>query len=256
MFKNIFTLPKTGCTLVISYDVYAHRKLCLRYWNHAVSDGLICCAVWHFNNSAAASCYTRLRAHTRTHAHAHPHTHTLAHHAATLQLSSVQGGSKVVISLFQILIWQQLQPVARLPLGRQSPFKSLLNPHPPINRSTAHPPHIPHFAPPSLAFFLTQACTICLLISHPLYAQPNPIWLRTASYWIHTGQQVAHVCFGISCHLVIFMFQACLVEFDLWAQGQPPSTLVQVHSQCTAWSCRAVGYGFVWEKRLQTGYIS
>lgn len=177
MFKNIFTLPKTSCTLVISYDVYAHRKLCLRYWNHAVSDGLICCAVWHFNNSAAASCYTRLRAHTRTHAHAHPHTHpdthTLAHHAAALQLSSVQGGSKVVISLFQILIWQQLQPVARLPLGRQSPFKSLLNPHPPINRSAAHPPPSPTLLlHPSPSSWPKPARSACSFLTPYM---PNPI---------------------------------------------------------------------------------
>lgn len=92
------------------------------------------------------------------------------------------GGSKVVISLFQILIWQQLLPVARLPLGRQSPFKSLLPTHPPINTNPVHQPPSPTGilnSPPSSH---PQARRARSFLTHPSKAthpplHPTPVWL-------------------------------------------------------------------------------
>lgn len=156
--KNTVSIhPKTKILFVLSCWYFCASLYCfllalyLGDWSEAVNYGWISFAVWHFNqrdSSAAACVYVCVCLTLWV-----KHTHT--HYSPPALLSP--GGSKVVISLFQILIWQQLLPVARLPLGRQSPFKSSLPPCPPINTSPAHPP-----PPPSTA-----------ILHYPLLRRPS-----------------------------------------------------------------------------------
>jgi len=198
-------------------------------------------ATWHCGLSTPT--HTETHTHTQD-THTHTHTHTQTRCSPPVLLSP--GGSKVVISLLQILIWQQLLPVARLPLGRQSPFKSLLPPRPPINTSPIHPP-LPSSTPP----FSAPSPECPLSPPSPLQHPPSRT-VTLASGWIHTGQQVMHGCFGISCYsgkMDCVFLQCELAWWSLFdmpcAAGCSQCALAWFHSLCTAWSCRAGGYGLI-----------
>lgn len=178
----------------------------------------------------------------------HTRTHTHTHWAALFS----PGGSKVVISLFQILIWQQLQPVARLPPGRQSPFKSFLLIHPTTHQhQSCTPTTILCCHPSQPCFYLPSLEGLYPPLPHPLCYPPVWLWLWHQAEFTRSSRWQTHGYFRINwerwtlCSSAVTVHQAPCCMFSLVFSGKGSLTVnnpvLRSWGMCAKWVCFRTG---------------